>query len=261
LPRFLRILLTGSAFAFFGFFSLMIGLAFMPLSRIGARGPTERIRRTSRLLHRCCRVFVAYMDLVGLTRLHRPALLGPLGERRACVVVANHPSLLDVVMLLSTLPEACFLAKAALFRTPWTKALLKAVGAVPGPDSTGESMDGAVTLAAMIERLEQGLSVIVFPEGTRSGPDDLRRFKRGAFEAALRATVPLQPFAIHMRPRSLGRGQPWYDVPERRMIYRLELLEAVCSEGSEVDSRALSEAVRRRIAEALEAGTRGAGGR
>src|SRR4029079_4387587 len=77
----------------------------------------------------------------------------------------------------------------------------------------GGPFAGALVVPQALERLNAGMPVLVFPEGTRSPRDGMHPFKRGAFEIACRANVDVLPVLIRCDPPALGKGVPWYAIP------------------------------------------------
>lgn len=127
-----------------------------------------------------------------------PRLSGPH------VVVSNHESHLDA-FLISHLPwEMKWLAKRSLFRVPfigWCMALAGDVAIERGArDSVGRA------LARCRDYLDRGVSVFLFPEGTRAVGDGLQPFKAGAFRLALEANVPVLPLAVAGTRAGLQKG-------------------------------------------------------
>jgi 1-acyl-sn-glycerol-3-phosphate acyltransferase len=118
----------------------------------------------------------------------------PTDPRRPYVVVSNHESFADI-LLISHLPwEMKWLSKAELFRIPimgWTMWL---AGDIPVRRGVGPSAVEA--LERCREALSRRVSVMIFPEGTRSRTADLLPFKDGAFRLAIEAGVPILPLAV-----------------------------------------------------------------
>jgi 1-acyl-sn-glycerol-3-phosphate acyltransferase len=114
--------------------------------------------------------------------------------RRPYVVVSNHESLADI-LLISHLPwEMKWLSKAELFRIPIFGWMMSLAGDVPVRRGVGASAVEA--MRACRERLGQKVSVMIFPEGTRSPSGKLLPFKDGAFRLAIEAGVPVLPVAV-----------------------------------------------------------------
>jgi 1-acyl-sn-glycerol-3-phosphate acyltransferase len=119
---------------------------------------------------------------------------GPSDPRRPYVVVSNHESFTDI-LLISHLPwEMKWLSKAELFRVPIMGWMMQLAGDVPVKRGFGPSAIEA--MARCREILRQKVSVMIFPEGTRSTTADLLPFKDGAFRLAIEAGVPILPLAV-----------------------------------------------------------------
>ncbi|PYQ64900.1 MAG: hypothetical protein DMF54_12620 [Acidobacteria bacterium] len=102
-----------------------------------------------------------------------------LEREKSCIVVANHESFCDILVLLANLPmQVRFLAKRSIFRVPVLGWSIAAAGFVP-VDREDRSR-GAATVEAALERLEGGRSLVIFPEETRTSTGELLPFKRGA---------------------------------------------------------------------------------
>jgi 1-acyl-sn-glycerol-3-phosphate acyltransferase len=69
--------------------------------------------------------------------------------------------------------------------------------------------------------IEDGQTLIIFPEGTRTTPSEGIRFKRGAANVAIRTGSDITPVLIYCTPTTLTRNESWYQVPDRRMHFRI----------------------------------------
>ncbi|MEZ5175903.1 MAG: lysophospholipid acyltransferase family protein [Acidimicrobiia bacterium] len=117
-------------------------------------------------------------------------------ESRRYVVVSNHLSTFDIPLLFWVLPiEGRFLAKKELFRIPIVSPAMRRIGIIEVDRQAGgssrQAINDGVRLAA-----ERGYSLMVFPEGTRSGGEELLPFKKGAFRIAIDTGLPILPVAI-----------------------------------------------------------------
>ena len=219
IKRVWRIAATGSAFALFGIAGLLLAAFVFPILRRFTGSSLERERRAQRLIQRCFRAFMAYMQLVGLSEI-RVRGGERLAESGPHLLVANHPTLLDVVVIGSLMPQLDCVVKREAWSNPFMRGVVEAAGYIP--NDAGEQL-----VDHCVERIEQGGSLLIFPEGTRSPEGGLGTFQRGAAHTALRSRQPLLPVSIRCDPPTLMRGQKWYDVPPRRMQFSIEVGEPI----------------------------------
>jgi 1-acyl-sn-glycerol-3-phosphate acyltransferase len=169
----------------------------------------------------------------------------PADPRRPYVVVSNHESFADI-LLISHLPwEMKWLSKAELFRIPVMGWLMRLAGDVPVKRGFGPSAVEA--MARCREILAQRVSIMIFPEGTRSTTAELLPFKDGAFRLAIDAGVPILPLALHGTASAL----PKHDWRFGRSTAVVEVLPPVETTGlTPADVPQLKEKVRDLIVEA-----------
>ena len=193
------------------------------------------------LTHALARLAMAVLGL-------RVRVLG--GERLppgACVVVANHSSYLDGPLLKACLPPRfSFVIKREAADTPVVGLLLRRIGSefVDRSSRGGRHRDAR----RVIERAEQGQSLVFFPEGTFDEVPGLKRFHGGAFAAALRAGVPVVPVVIRGARRAMPNGA----ILVRPGVVEVEILEPVGIDRERPDADALRDAARRRIAARID---------
>lgn len=233
---------TGLLFATFGVGSLFLATFGFPFLVVRYRGRARELA-AQRLIQRAFATFVAFGTLLRLFELR---WTGSDALRRGPrLVVANHPTLLDVVFLASRMPQADCIVKAEAWRNPFLRRVVEVAGYVP-------NSSGPEVVEACVERLRSGRSVIVFPEGTRSPHTGLHRFQRGAAHISMRSGVPMTPVVIRCNPPALKRGQPWWDVPDRKLILSLDVGPPLRAE----DLAAGSSAAVPRVAREATAGLR-----
>ena len=166
----------------------------------------------------------------------------PADPRRPYVVVSNHASFADI-LLISHLPwEMKWMSKAELFRLPVMGWLMRLAGDIPLQRGFGPSAVEAI--ARCREVLANRVSVMIFPEGTRSPTADLLPFKDGAFRLAIDAGVPILPLALHGTATAL----PKHDWRFGRSTAVVKVLEPVETTGlTPADVPALKARVREMI--------------
>jgi 1-acyl-sn-glycerol-3-phosphate acyltransferase len=124
----------------------------------------------------------------------------------SCVLVANHSSYLDGIVMKAALPPRfSFVIKREAASLPVVGLLLRRIGSefVDRHTRGGRQRDAR----RVVERAEQGHSLVFFPEGTFDAVHGLKRFHLGAFVAAARGGVPVVPSVIHGARRALPTGR------------------------------------------------------
>jgi 1-acyl-sn-glycerol-3-phosphate acyltransferase len=154
---------------------------------------TPFLDRTGEGVHRMARFWAAvYLKIAGVTvAFHGKQRIG----QPPYILMSNHQSALDIMSLLHGLPISFrFVAKQELFKIPIFGWALKRAGYISldrkNPRQALKDMDVAA------QRIRDGSSLVIFPEGTRSLDGKLLPFKKGAFSLAMKAGVPIVPVGI-----------------------------------------------------------------
>jgi 1-acyl-sn-glycerol-3-phosphate acyltransferase len=205
-----RVVATGIAFAVFGIGGVALRFILFPLLRVLVWDRQRMIRLARLTVHFSFKAFIELMCLLGLLRyevrnaerLARPGL----------IVVANHPTLIDVIFLISLVRDADCVVKVALLRNPFVRGVVRATGYVCNDSGAGVIDD-------CVASVRGGSSLIIFPEGTRTPLSGAMTLQRGAANVAVRAGRPITPVRIRCEPRSLAKGEPWWRVPPRPLSF------------------------------------------
>lgn len=208
-----RFFATALSFLIFGIGGLLIP-AFITASALVIRSPEKRERFSKLTIHRSFSLFVGFMRCVGvlsyeiqdLDRIAKPGQL----------IVANHPTLIDIVFLIALIPQADCVVKSGLLNNPFTRGPIKAAGYIANnnPDDV---------IKAAQQSLSRGNSLIIFPEGTRSTPGKPMTLQRGAANIAIRTANNLHPVIINCEPLFLTKQKKWYKVPTSRAHMRFRM--------------------------------------
>lgn len=207
-----RFFVTALSFSMFSIGALIVGLLLMPLVRVLPASRELKRARARGVMRVSLRLFVAQMaGLGGMTYEFRDAQrLGRPGQ----LIVANHPSLIDVVFLLAFVPGTGCVVKQGLWRNPLTRGAVTLAEFITN-DPTSSMIQSASA------GLEDGQTVIMFPEGTRSVPGQPFVFHRGAANVALRAARIVTPVYVRCQPTTLTKAEHWYRIPSRRPHFSL----------------------------------------
>ena len=166
--------------------------------------------------------------------------------RTPCVFMSNHQSVVDVGALALTLPVSWrFVAKRELTWIPFFGWAIWLGGHVI--INRGNRERAVASLRRAAKRIQAGMNVIIFPEGTRSETGEMRKFKSGGFHLALEAQVPIVPITVsgsrHLTPKGSLR------VGSGRVLVRY---------GKSLETRGLGledrEALKQQVREAIAAG-------
>ena len=139
---------------------------------------------------------------------------------RGSIVVANHPSLIDVVILTSIIPGSKLVANSKLLRWRFLRPILKGLCIT---NDTGAEL----FIEQAKHALDDGFNIIIFPEGTRTTPGKVSKLQRGAFQLALQSGYPLVPIHIHTDGPFLTKEYPWWYVGEHCPHFTLTLGEPI----------------------------------
>jgi 1-acyl-sn-glycerol-3-phosphate acyltransferase len=207
----------GTAFSYlmFGLGGLALTLLLVPVLNCLPGGAMARSRRMQRVLHWLLRGYVRMMRVLGVVSYR---IEGIEKLRDARLILANHPSLLDVVFLISMVPNACCVVKGKLTRNFFTRWPIMTAGYIMNEEA-------ADVIGAAARAMDDGQTLIIFPEGTRTAPFGNLQFRRGAANVAIRTGSAITPVLIYCAPPGLTKAQRWYHVPEKRMHLRFLVRE------------------------------------
>lgn len=202
-----RLFATGFSFFCFGLGGLLLWFLVFPVLSVLPGNRLQRISRGQGVVHYSFYVFIGLMhrmgvmtyEINGIEKLNRPGQL----------IIANHPTLIDIVFLISRINQVNCIVKGSLWRNPFMRGPILNAGYISNADP--EKM-----IAECVEWLQSGGTMIIFPEGTRSVPGKPCRFLRGAATIALQANICVTPVTISCYPGTLTKAERWYQIPERR---------------------------------------------
>jgi len=153
----------------------------------------------------------------------------PDNPRLPYVAVSNHESYADI-FLISHFPwEMKWLSKDTIFRIPFMGWMMRMANDIPIKRGKRESVVSAI--AGCRDRLAKNVSVMIFPEGTRSPTNELLPFKDGAFRLAIEAGVPILPIAVAGTRHCMAK----HSFRFRRARAKARVLEPIPTSGMTID--------------------------
>lgn len=207
---------TGIAFVAFGLGGSVLAVTVFPLLALFAPAGDEAHRRVRRVVHHVFRLFVWCVTKMGVIEVSVEGG-SRLADCRGCLVVANHPTLLDVVLLMSLSPHLQCVVKHQLWRNVFLRGVVSAAGFIRNDLPADE------ILRRGGEAFARGDNLLIFPEGTRTVPGAFPAFHRGFANIAILSRADLQLVVISCDPITLTRGEPWYSVPRSRPRFLIRI--------------------------------------
>lgn len=170
------------------------------------------------------RLFLWGAQRCGLMHLDLHALDG-LNRHAPVLLVANHPSMIDVFLIVSRVHRTVCLMKASIGAN-----LLLGIGAYVAGYVSNRHPDAMLRQA--IRALAPGQHLLVFPEGTRTTHQPVNALKPGVALIAKRAHVPLQTIFLVTNSPYLSKGWPLFRPPQFPLIYKATLGAQLASSGA-----------------------------
>lgn len=206
----LRVCAFFGGFAIFGIVGTATSLACLVPAVLFR---TRRARQVGQnLIHRLFRFFLWYLDRCGIVIVDANEL-APLSNAAGAILVANHPSYLDAVIIAAKIPNVCCIMKSSLVGNLVLSGQSRLAGYV---DNAGLGL-----VKTCIRRLQEGSNLLIFPEGTRSD-GALGACKRGFALLARVTERPVQTILVEVTPPGfLGKRTPFFRIPELPVRYRL----------------------------------------
>ena len=213
-----RIFGTGLSFVLFGTGGLLLRILVFPFLNLFVRNAEKRSLVSRQIIRSSFILFIWIMRTLGVLRY---SIMGAERlDRSGLLIIANHPTLIDTIFLMSITHNADCIIKSSLWRNPFTHGPVHAAGYI-------RNDDGAELIDDCIAALNKGSNLIIFPEGTRTPDDGVVRIKRGATNIAVRGKRNITPVVIHCTPKTLGKNMKWWRVPEKRVHFTIEVKEDI----------------------------------
>lgn len=167
------------------------------------------------MIHTVFRIFLVFLQTAGLVRLDLSAL-DNLRDEKNLIIAPNHPSMLDVLLIISHLNNTSCIMKAQLLDNIFLGA-----GARMARYVRNDSINSMIRLAA--DDLKRGGKLLIFPEGTRTIIHPINPLKGGIGLIARRANVPIQTVILQSNSQYLSKGWPLFKRPALPLIYQARL--------------------------------------
>jgi 1-acyl-sn-glycerol-3-phosphate acyltransferase len=244
-----RVLMKWLSFFVFGLGTLTLAVLVFPVMLILFH-PKARFKKNARLLVSASfRKYIRFMEIIQIVELDTedPQAFRNLSAK---IVVANHPSLLDVVMLISLIPNADVIVRGNLVENIIVRGVVRRLYIL-------NSLNFDELVETCKESLKQGNCIVIFPEGTRTPRTGIMHLKKGAARLSLLSGCNIVAVRIGGTDKyGLGKHDPFpaFNHTEK-YIYRIRMLG--CLSPAKYQDTEMPRAVRRlneEIKESLSAG-------
>ena len=199
-------------FMVFGLYGALMSALVVPVYSVFVRDRARRARGIRRIMYYITRTYVGSMHAMRLIDLEVSGLerVPPPGS----LIVANHPSLIDALILLGHVEDGIVVAKRSLQVNPFTWGGIRGANYVVNADPQ-----------ALIEecraRIAAGETLVLFPECTRTADDGVIRLRRGAAHIAVRSRCTVLPVTIEFSEPLLTKKSRWWLAPKVRPSVRV----------------------------------------
>ncbi len=168
----------------------------------------------------------------------------PFGENfsKPAVIIANHQSFIDILMLLSLSPKIVMMTNKWVWNSIFFGHIVRYAGFIYNKGGVDMNMD------KVRERVSQGYSVLIFPEGTRSPDQEIHRFHKGAFLLSKELSLDIIPVLIYGNGNLVSKQQPFYvkhGVIGYRILKRIKADDAVLGDSYQERARVVVKFMRR----------------
>ncbi len=212
-----RFLGTTFGFVIFGVVGVVSKIVLYKYAKNYPNHTFEEQQKARLIVNKCWRFFVKYLTVAGVLEVEYVGFdkLGRPGQ----LVIANHPSLLDVVLIFSQNAKFNVVVKQDLLNNPSMRTQILSCGFLPNTQSE--------ELLHECDDVLKTQPLLLFAEGTRTGWDGIVKLNRGAVSIGLRSAKVITPIKIEMSPLNFKKNQPWYKMPAKRIKYKLTVGEDI----------------------------------
>ena len=212
LRRLWRSLLITFLFSIFGAGAIFFNYIIFPAISVFVKKENRR-QKFCETIHKTWKYFTELMKKTGLIKVNFTNH-EKLNNLHGKIIVANHPSFIDIVILIGFLPNTLCIAKKEIKRNPFMGNIVKSLYLINDEDN--DKM-----LEESVEILNQGYNIIIFPTGTRTTDGEDLKLHKGAAVMALHTGADIIPIHISCDTKFLAKHQNFYDAGDKTPTYTI----------------------------------------
>ncbi len=196
--------------------ALYIGCVLFPVLSLKYKGK-ERREKFAQIIKNSWKFFISVMENSKEIKVH---IDGNLSDIKGKVVVASHPSFIDIILLIGNMPLSLCLAKKSLLKNPVMRNIVKSLYII-------NDVDPEIFKQSAVEALKDGYNIIIFPTGTRTLPGEEVKIHKGAAQIAIAAGVDIVPVKIETDYPFLIKNHFPLDAGNKTVNYKLTVMPEI----------------------------------
>lgn len=196
--------------------ALFIGCVLFPLLSLRYKGNIRR-QKFAQIIHDSWNVFIKVMEKSGEIKVH---IKGELSQIKGKIVVASHPSFIDIILLIGNMQPSLCLAKKSILKNPIMRNIVKSLYII-------NDIDPVEFKKSAVEALKEGYNIVIFPTGTRTLPDEKIKIHKGAAQIAIASGVDIVPVKIETDYPFLIKNHFPLDANDKTVNYILTIQEPI----------------------------------
>lgn len=214
--KFWRAFLVFLEIGLFGIGALTIGGIIFPVLSLFIKEDKRR-EYFSGIIHSSWKFFIWVIESTKVVKVNTN---GDLSKIKGKIVVASHPSLIDIILLIGQMPKSLCLAKKELLKNPVMRNIVKSLYII-------NDIEPEVFQKNALEALNDGYNIVIFPTGTRTLPGEDTKIHKGAAQLAIISGVNIVPINIKTDVPFLIKNHSPLDAGEKTVNYYLNILPEI----------------------------------
>ena len=211
-----RFLGTALGYVVMGFFAVQLCLFVFPFVILFISSQEKKQITVRKIIGRAFKILLKILDLLGLLTI-KVVGIQKLKNLESSIIVCNHPSLIDVVIIMSYLDGIQCVVKSELWKNPFLGMVVRSAQYIRN-DITAE-----IFLEKCKKHLERKENILIFPEGTRSKVGQPIKLQRGVANIAVFTDSNIQALCITCYPSVLTKGEKWYKIPLQKPLFTVDV--------------------------------------
>ncbi len=221
--RLIRKILVLIEMCIFGLGAITIGLVIFPILALFL-DETKRRKHYADIIHWSWKFFIWIMKTTKILNIH---INGNLDDIKGKIVVASHPSFIDIILLIGQMPDSLCLAKKELLKNPFMRNIVKSLYIINDIDTNTFTHNAT-------EALKEGYNIIIFPTGTRTLPGEEIKIHKGAAQIAIASGINIVPIKIETDYPFLIKNSSPFNAGEKPVNYYIKVLPEIVTSNFDI---------------------------